>query len=210
MKYIPRWGLDISEAADAMVALAIESGEDVEADFNGIRLTATPTSFASDIVVAYRTESDERRRKYQASPEGIASAARQKEAEEKARLAAAQGLMPFEVINHEGWFNSVKINDDPYGACAVRYAARWANLMEAKMAMGSTLVDCANATSREADVEGITGFMYGCVVSLLSRVWKHGEALRKWHNLKTQLGTEGEKANESGGVLNPALLNIKP
>jgi len=32
--------------------------------------------------------------------------------------------------------------------------------------------------------------------------------LRKWHNIKTQIGNEGEKANASGGVLNPALLNI--
>jgi hypothetical protein len=39
-------------------------------------------------------------------------------------------------------------------------------------------------------------------------VWKHGEALRLWHNLKTQIRDEGEKANESGGVLNPACLSI--
>lgn len=56
--------------------------------------------------------------------------------------------------------------------------------------------------------EGITGFMYGCAVSALAHFWAHGEALRRWHNLDTQIGTEGEKANESGGVLNPALLNI--
>jgi len=39
-------------------------------------------------------------------------------------------------------------------------------------------------------------------------VWAHGEALRLWHNLKYQLRDEGEKANETGGVLNPALLNL--
>ena len=37
---------------------------------------------------------------------------------------------------------------------------------------------------------------------------KYGDQLRRQHNLKTQLGNEGEKANESGGVLNPALLSI--
>lgn len=50
--------------------------------------------------------------------------------------------------------------------------------------------------------------MYGCAVSILSQVWIHGEELRRWHNLDSQIGTEGEKANESGGVLNPAVLNI--
>jgi len=34
--------------------------------------------------------------------------------------------------------------------------------------------------------------------------------LRQWHNLKTQIKDEGEKANASGGVLNPALLTISP
>jgi hypothetical protein len=50
--------------------------------------------------------------------------------------------------------------------------------------------------------------MYGAGVSMLSQVWEHGEQLRTWHNLKTQLRDEGERANKSGGVLNPALLNV--
>lgn len=50
--------------------------------------------------------------------------------------------------------------------------------------------------------------MYGCAVSALAKFWVHGEQLRIWHNLDIQIGNEGEKANESGGVLNPALLNI--
>ena len=43
---------------------------------------------------------------------------------------------------------------------------------------------------------------------MLAQCWVHGEALRRWHNRDTQIGTEGDKANESGGVLNPALLTI--
>jgi hypothetical protein len=50
--------------------------------------------------------------------------------------------------------------------------------------------------------------MYGCAVSILAKCWQHGDQLRRWHNLKTQIRDEGERANESGGVLNPALLNI--
>jgi len=99
-------------------------------------------------------------------------------------------------------------NSDPYGKATVNYAIRWANLMEAKLAQGAALKDIAKATSHEADTEGITGFMYGCAVSILSQCWIHGEELRRWHNKETQLGTEGDKANESGAVLNLALLNI--
>lgn len=108
----------------------------------------------------------------------------------------------------EAWKSWVESNDDPYGSCVIRYAERWANLMEEELVKGEKLVDIAEKTSHKADLEGITGFMYGAAVSMLSKVWEHGETLRQWHNLDTQMGTEGEKANKSGGVLNPALLNI--
>lgn len=129
--------------------------------------------------------------------------------------------------DEEGWLKSVEANTDPYGAAIIRYAERWANLMEDRMASllegritpensqealladPSPLVsEVAKQTSHDADTEGITGFMYGCAVSILSQVWYYGEALRRWHNLATQLRNEGERANESGGVLNPALLSI--
>lgn len=107
------------------------------------------------------------------------------------------------------WDKFVTANSDGYGACCVRYAARWAKLMEEKLAKGEKIEDVADKTSHEADTEGITGFMYGCAVSMLSQCWKHGEALRKWSNLKIQLKDEGERANEKpGAVLNPALLNV--
>ena len=81
--------------------------------------------------------------------------------------------------------------------------------MEARLAEGATIADISHETSRTADTEGITGFMYGAAVDLLARHWEHGEELRLWHNLDTQLGTEGERANASGGVLNPAILTVE-
>jgi len=97
---------------------------------------------------------------------------------------------------------------DEYSKGVVDYEKRWVELMEKKLAEGQEIETIAKATSNEADTEGITGFMYGCAVSSLSHFWKHGEKLRQWHNLDTQIGNEGEKANESGGVLNPALLSM--
>jgi hypothetical protein len=80
--------------------------------------------------------------------------------------------------------------------------------MEGMLASGQSVSSCAERASHLANEEGITGFMYGCAVSILAKVWAHGEELRRWHNRKTQLGTEGERANESGDVLNPAVLCI--
>jgi hypothetical protein len=110
----------------------------------------------------------------------------------------------------EGWLKGVANNQDPYGNACYQYASEWATRMEQAIANGGKIAEIAKPTSHDADDEGITGFMYGCAVNILAKVWIHGEALRLWHNLDTQIGTEGERANESGGILNPALINIEP
>lgn len=114
------------------------------------------------------------------------------------------------IKNQELWDKGLANNQDPYGNRCYTYARDWADLMESRIAKGENIAAMAKETSREADTDGITGFMYGVAVSILYAVWEHGEALRLWHNLDTQIGTEGEKANDNGTVLNPALLNVQP
>jgi hypothetical protein len=108
-----------------------------------------------------------------------------------------------------------KKNSDPYNRRCFTYAEQWADLLEARIPIAATpeqarsvIEAFADHDSDVADTDGITGFIYGVAVSILSSVWIHGEHLRQWHNLKTQLRDEGEKANLSGGVLNPAMLKI--
>lgn len=123
----------------------------------------------------------------------------------EAKLVNAPAI---ELADEAGWQKSKQVNSDGYGGAVMTYSERWARLMQVEMANGKKLADVAEATSSEADLEGITGFMYGCAVSQLASCWKHGDELRRWHNLKYQIKDEGEKANKSGGVLNPALLSI--
>lgn len=92
-------------------------------------------------------------------------------------------------------------NTDPYGQGIFRYAEKWANLMETHINNGEKLQDIAKETSHKADTEGITGFMYGASVNILSHCWKYGEELRKWHN--------GEYDYEGDGVVNPSVLTVK-
>lgn len=84
---------------------------------------------------------------------------------------------------------------------SVEYAQRWADLMEQKIATGQKVADIAEETSNEADTEGITGFMYGYAVSLLSYFWEYGEELRLWHNKKYH--------HDGDGVVNPTILCSK-
>lgn len=104
--------------------------------------------------------------------------------------------------DYKDWLDK---NTDPYGRGCFTYAERWAEMME-NLIESSTdepmkvIVDNADRLSHEADTEGITGFMYGCAVSILSQCWKYGEELRKWHNK--------EYNYEGDGVVNPAVLTV--
>lgn len=113
------------------------------------------------------------------------------------------------IANEVEWKKWRDSNKDPYGGCVIRYAEKWADIMEKAMEDGAALEDIAENASHEADTEGITGFMYGCAVQVLATVWEHGEELRKWHNLQYQIKDEGEKANADGGVLNPSILTTE-
>ena len=101
----------------------------------------------------------------------------------------------------EGWEKSVAANPRGYGYAVISFAQRWAELMEHEIEVnGQELQAVAQRTSFEANTEGITGFMYGAAVSILSQVWIYGEALRKWHN--KDYNYDGE------GTVNPAIITL--
>lgn len=109
------------------------------------------------------------------------------------------------VIDQEGLDKWKENNQDEYGygMGIFKYAEKWADLMETMIAEGKQVKDIAEKTSHIADTEGITGFMYGAAVAVLSFHWAHGEELRVWHN-KQYGGSE-----ETKGILNPAMLSIR-
>jgi hypothetical protein len=105
-----------------------------------------------------------------------------------------------EFSNIEDWELGKSKNTDGYGACIYEYVEGWAKLMQVEMSKGKLLKDVAEKTSFEMGFLGITGFMYGASVQVLSQCWKYGEELRKWHN--KEYNHEGE------GVVNPAILTV--
>ena len=87
-----------------------------------------------------------------------------------------------------------------YSKFVIDYMIRWADMMEERISNGEKINNIAKETSHRADTEGITGFMYGCAVNLLSQFWKYGDQLKIWHN--SQYGYEGE------GTVNPTIMTI--
>ena len=103
---------------------------------------------------------------------------------------------------YKEWYNK---NLDSYGHRCFTYAEDWAEKLEEIIEESSddiqkVIVDNAERTASEADTDGITGYMYGAAVSILSHCWEYGEYLRKWHN--------HEYNYDGDGVVNPAVLTV--
>lgn len=195
-----------------MVEEATTHNEAVLGKFNGVELLANPGQEPETLVQEYDRVKSRSRQQY------LASDQRKKELEEQRNREQARASQKANALRDAPsmtltdaalWAKFAENNTDPYGSGIVRYAENWARATERAVSLGEALEDCADRLSHEVDDEGITGFMYGCAVRILSQVWIHGEALRQWHNLKMQIGSEGEKANADGKVLNPALLTVK-
>ncbi len=96
------------------------------------------------------------------------------------------------------WRRAVRNNQDAYGHATVLAAAK----VGAKLDEGATCKEASDAMYGC----GLTGFLAGCVASMVSQCHARGDDFRKWWNLDNQIRDEGEKANEGQGVLNPAVI----
>ena len=143
----------------------------------------------------------EKRTKTRAEKQAIEDAKyRAKEEKEKKEFEAKVKAVEVEIIDIDAYNDWKSKNTDGYGACIFKYAEGWAKLMQVEIANGKKLIECAESTSFQLGFLGITGFMYGAAVAILSKCWKHGEDLRKWHNK--------EYNHEGDGVVNPAILSV--
>jgi hypothetical protein len=115
---------------------------------------------------------------------------------------------PMPIIDNKSWDKWVEKNDDPCGKCCVDVAREVMRILDDEPGD----FDCHKIITQADNnihAHGITGFMAGCVAQMVSKAHSRGEEFRRKWNLDNQCGNEGEKANESGGVLNPALMTIK-
>jgi len=199
-------GSCIDTVVKELVDLAKKVGKPLEIDFNEITLKASLESTYTDVLGKWTMETDRRHKEY------LLEQKRNPPPPPPPKDVEPNG--DFKLSKPEDWATAVGNQTSDYGKACFTFAERWARKLQyvidtcPETPIGEVMKRHADRLSHDADVEGITGFMYGCAVSALSACWEHGDALRRWHNLDTQIGNEGEKANESGGVINPALLTI--
>ena len=191
----------------------------IEFEFNGAYVSVTAKNADPDKIVQLWNEKmeenriryEKEREEYMKTPEYRAERAkalkvgyRRQNVEELVKQSMQNEELQFKDEEaRKVWDNFVEVNSkDGYSSCVVRYAEYWAKFMQYLMAKhdGVTVAQIADKASHAADIDGITGFMYGCAVNVLSQVWKYGEELRRWHNK--------EYDYEGDGVVNPAVLTI--
>lgn len=191
----------------------------IEFEFNGAYVSVTAKNAVPDKIVQLwnekmeenRIKHEREREEYMKTPEYRAERAkalnveyRRQSVEELVKRSMQTEELQFKDEEaRKIWENFVEVNSkDDYSVCVVRYAEYWAKYMQYLMAKhdGVKVAQIADKASRDADIDGVTGFMYGCAVNVLSQVWKYGEELRKWHNK--------EYDYEGDGVVNPAVLTV--
>ncbi len=87
-------------------------------------------------------------------------------------------LPPIALKDAPFWQSVIDANKgEPYGMRVCQFAEDWGRLMQREIANGKTVAECHEQCSREADFDGITGFMYGGARSMLRKCWEHGDAL---------------------------------
>lgn len=112
------------------------------------------------------------------------------------------------IIEQAKWDVWVESNKDPYGGTCVDVARQVMETLDVIDDFDCHKIICQ--ADDKVNAGGITGFMAGCVARMVSQCHSRGEEFRKKWNLDNQIQDEGEKANESSGVLNPAILSIEP
>jgi len=107
--------------------------------------------------------------------------------------------------DEKAWKKWEESNQDSYGKCCIDVARRVMEILDKGEPFDAQ--EIVSQANKELDT-GITWFQAGCVASMVSRCHSRGEDFRCQWNNHYQLKDEGDKANETKGVLNPALLSI--
>ena len=104
------------------------------------------------------------------------------------------------IVDQEGWDEAVKKNDDSYGKCAVDTARRVMEILDEEEGD----FNCHEIICRGDEKSNLTGFLAGCVASMVGKYHSRGEEFRiVWNK---EHGVEEDKAK--GGTVNPAILTI--
>ena len=181
LTYTPLPGGHVYTECEEVVRVANLTGQKVNFCFNGIDMSAKPGDTAKAIASKWHELSNRRHEEWLRSSAGIESQRRAAESKRIAEIESKKPFASFAIRDPAAWDLLVKNNPEPYGQGVLRYAARWAWMMDSRINGGESVAKSAEQTKHIADREGITGAMFGFAVGVLSRCWVHGDELKSWY-----------------------------
>ena len=108
------------------------------------------------------------------------------------------------IVFQEDWDEWVKNNQDPYGKAYVDVARRVMEILDEVNEFDPD--EIISQADEEVGAGGITGFMAGCVASMVSHCHSRGDEFRRAWNKSVGSATGQE---DTEGVLNPALIVVR-
>lgn len=162
-------GEHIATTAARMVAEAVRTGDVVEVDFNGVRLSASEATTARDIEAAYDAETTKRREAYRSSPEGKADAARRlvEVNRKKAKVADLMSVLPqlgwTNLDRIIGWLGKLQAASDD-----VSVPVPWAKIVETFRANGFEPGVNTGDEFQEFDRDNVARYIVGQALSCLA------------------------------------------
>ena len=170
----------------------------IEIVFEGVNLLVTNTNADRDKILKEWYE--EFKILYKNS-EFLANRVRKLKLEEKRKKREKDILEVYETTEFEfkdlaaknewnEYYNTNAVNK--FRKYTIKYVLVWAKYMQHIMSKhNKNVAEIANETSYVCDIDGVTIDMYAYAILLLSKYWKYGEELRRWHNSK--YGVEDEE-----------------
>lgn len=181
-------GISLCDYVATAMKMALNENRLIRFDFNGIIMNVTPdmalNKTVDDIVKNCERKTERRNFLYTISANGIKRNLMSKldqvkrEKENKVFLDAISDVK-FETDYELVWNSWKKANSDDFGAAIFRFAEIWAKLMQKEMEKNNSELTgtMTRETSRIANTEGISGFMYDHALNALVGCWKNGMEL---------------------------------
>jgi hypothetical protein len=112
------------------------------------------------------------------------------------------------ISDQVSWDKWVAANTDAYGGACINVAREAMRLLDERPEPITDTHKLICDADDAAKTGGITGFMAGCVAQMIAKCHSRGEEFRRAWNGENQLGDEGDRANDKGTILNPAVLCV--
>lgn len=206
----PSFGSDIEGHLREMIRVAKAARKPVQSKFDGVLLMASPGDRLEFLLGRFESVIEFAARAYWRMAEGI-------ELSNETILATLPpDTSPFPIFSFSSerdWdgeiFWQMKLADSQQDAAemqALRFAARWANLMETAIADGARLEDIGNETCLQAAMGGLDWVYFSWAVFRIASAWVHGTEFAAWRN--SLLRPDVEAIRRADPVLNPPITVI--